>query len=296
VIADSDVVVATTAALADLSTEGRASVDLVVADDLAAAAEAARVMGRLVDRGIDGERVRFGKADDDSPRAEPAPLDPAPDELMRDPVGVIDYLVDGGSFVPFERSEPSGLHTGLALVGGWPVVVAATGGEESAILSIPDLGRLRRAWRLSGRLCMPLLLVQDCAGYGADAEGDLEAVGALVGEIRRAGSPAVTVVTGKGHTLGTFPLGTRQLGAAYLVAWPWAQLSATDTVSYEAAHLDAAREATPWLAAGRGLLDDVLSPVETVHAVRQMVALFGEHWQKAEPQERPNDGPDSGIG
>ena len=39
---------------------------------------------------------------------------------------------------------------------------------------------------------------------------------------------------------------------------------------------------------GRGLVDDVLTPAETVHTVGQLVALFGERWQPLPPAERPN--------
>src|SRR5262249_42076729 len=160
-------------------------------DDDAAIADTRRVLEILLDAREDGH-VHFGAGD------EVDAVEVSAETLMADSTAVVDLLVDDGSFVAFEHAPGSGLRTGLARVAGWLVVVAAAGGEDSAVLGIDDVRRLRRAWQLAGRRQCAALLVQDCAGYDDAAEADLEGMARLVAEIRRAGCATVTVVTGKG--------------------------------------------------------------------------------------------------
>jgi len=283
IVAQSDVVVATPRGLAHLGAGGSSIVDIVADDERDAITKARNAIELLVRRHSLAAATRFGDA------ARPASTDaPNDTELLSDPALVVELLVDDRSFVAFDRHPDSGLHAGVARVGAWPVIIGATGGHRSAVLTSRDLHRLGRLYRLSGRYNIPLLLTQDCAGYSTEAARDLEALASLSSAIRECGSPVISIVTGQGHTLGKFPLGSKQLGAAFIIAWPWAQLATTDTTSYEPAALDAARRPDPWLAAGRGLVDDVLTPAETAETVRQLVALFSERWQPLAPVDRPN--------
>jgi acetyl-CoA carboxylase carboxyltransferase component len=282
VVAASDVVIATDESIAAGSDLVASMVDFVVADDATAMQSTREVLSLIGpdDRGRDGSRF------------SPAPLEGAADEfdeaLMTDPTRVVDLLVDDRSFVSGRRPSDSGLVTGIGRIGGWPVVVAVTGGHDPAQLTPDDLARLRRAHLVASRANLPLVIVQDCAGLTPDAAADFAGRSALTSAIRSCTAPVISVVSGAGHTLGTFPLGTKQLGAAFIVAWPWARLAITDAPDYTSDSLDAIRRPDPWLAAGRGLVDDVLTPAETVHTVRQLVALFGERWRPVPPADRPN--------
>jgi acetyl-CoA carboxylase carboxyltransferase component len=282
VVAASDVVIATNAAELRLGQSGAPFVDLAVADD-ESALHAARSVLALV--GPD-ERGRTAT------RFAPAPLAGAADEFdvtaMADPLRVVALLADPDTFVSLQRPAGSGLVTGFARIGGWPVVLAVTGGDDSARLTAPDLARLRRAYLVASRARATLVVVQDCAGFAPNAATDLAGRAALTAAIRACDAPVLSIVSGAGHTLGTFPLGTKQLGAAFIIAWPWARLATTDAHDYTPEALDAIRHDDPWLAAGRGLVDDVLTPAESVHTVRQLVALFGERWQPRTPAARPN--------
>ena len=83
------------------------------------------------------------------------------------------------------------------------------------------------------------------------------------------------MITGKGHVLGTFPLGSRQLGTDYFIVWPWASLSIVDpSTDYSEESLEAVRELDPWLAAGRGLIDDVLSPEDSIESIRWLIDVY----------------------
>ena len=283
VVAASDLVIATRAAVEQLAAGLDTFVDAVAGDDRAAMAGARSVLALLAREGRGDGAQRFAPATS-LPAA--APFDVA---SMTDPTKIVELLVDPHSFVEWRRSSDSGLVTGLARVGGWPVVLAVTGGEDSAQLTASDLTRLRRAYGVATRAGVTLIAVQDCAGFAPDAAVDLAGRAALTNAIRACDAPVISIVTGAGHTLGTFPLGTKQLGAAFIIAWPWARLATSDARDYTPAVLDAVRRPDPWLAAGRGLVDDVLTPEETVHTVRQLVALFGERWQPATAHAtRPN--------
>jgi methylmalonyl-CoA carboxyltransferase large subunit len=284
IAAESDIVIAAPTGLAQLGVDASAIVDVIADDDRDALATARKVIELLGSRRHPENAARFGDS------AVRRSVDPPEDrDLLEDPERVIELLVDSGTFVAFTRDGRSGLHTGLARIGAWPVVMGVTGGLESAVLSSADLHRLRSLYELSGKYNIPLLLVQDCAGYGDDAANNMEALASLSRAIRGSDAPAISIVTGRGHTLGKFPLGSKQLGAAFIIAWPWAQLAAIDSPSYTAAVLNEARQSTPWLAAGRGLVDDVLTPIETVATVRRLVALFSERWQKEPKSDRPNE-------
>jgi acetyl-CoA carboxylase carboxyltransferase component len=281
VVAVSDVVIATEAAVASDSL-GALPVDLLVADDESAMRAARSVLALIGpdDRGRDAARF--------APSPLTGDVNAFDLSVMQDPVRVVELLTDAGTFVELHRPPGSGLATGFARIGGWPVVVAVTGGAESAQLTAPDLARLRRVYAVASRSRVTLVIVQDCAGLAPDAAGDFAGRAALTAAIRACEAPVISIVSGAGHSLGTFPLGTKQLGAAFVIAWPWARLAITDAPDYTPEALDAIRRSDPWLAAGRGLVDDVLTPVETVHTVGQLVALFGERWQPLPPAERPN--------
>ena len=283
VVAASDIVIATRVGMEQLEPGLDTFVDVVADDDAAAMSIARSVLSLLArERRADGA-ARFAPAS--------APLADTPFDLaaMTDPAKIVELLVDSHTFLALRRPPGSGLVTGLGRIGAWPVILVVTGGAESAQLSAPDLSRLRRAYGVATRAGLTLIAVQDCAGFAPDAAVDLAARAALTNAIRACDAPVISIVTGAGHTLGTFPLGTKQLGAAFIIAWPWARLATTDARDYTPSALDAIRRPDPWLAAGRGLVDDVLTPAETVHTVRQLVALFGERWKATAPTPgRPN--------
>lgn len=282
VVAASDVVIATRAAAERLSPTFDSFVDVVVDDDDEAMSVARSISSLLAadDRGQGALRFMPARV------SETTPFDLA---ALSDPAKVVAFLTDAHSVIEMRRPEASGLVTGLARIGGWPVVVAATGGDDSARLSAFDLTRLRRAYCVAARAGLTLIAVQDCVGFAPDAALDLGGRAALTNAIRACDSPVISIVSGAGHTLGTFPLGTKQLGTSFIIAWPWSRLATTEARDYTPEHLDAIRRPDPWLAAGRGLVDDVLTPEETVHTVRQLVALFGERWRTTTPAApRPN--------
>jgi acetyl-CoA carboxylase carboxyltransferase component len=215
-----------------------------------------------------------------APLSEPKGVSPAAApqaDWTREDISALELtaaVCDAGSYVPFER-EADHLSAGLGRVAGWAVVAVGVGGGAAARLDTRDLRRLERSYRLSRRNRLPLIILENCAGIDEDANRSYSLLSDLTAELRDSEMLKICVITGKGHALGTFPLGSRQLGIDYFVAWPWASLSIVDPpTDYTEEALDAVREPDPWLAAGRALIDDVLSPEDSRDAVHWLVGLY----------------------
>jgi acetyl-CoA carboxylase carboxyltransferase component len=183
-------------------------------------------------------------------------------------------FADADSFVRFAAAK-SDIAAGLATVDRWPLALIAVGGSERAVLAKEDLRRITKMYRLSRRNRLPLLVLENCAGLDSEALRSYEQLAELAAELRGSDTLKVNVITGAGHALGMFPLGSRQLGVDYFVAWPWADLSIVDPpTDYSPESLDAVHDVGPWLAAGRGLVDDILTPSQSIEAVRWIVHLY----------------------
>jgi acetyl-CoA carboxylase carboxyltransferase component len=258
-LAESDVLVASAAAQPDDGSEIDA--DVVVANDTDAVL-VARALVRL-----DASRHR-------TKGESPGGLAGVPASEV-----IAAQLADAGTWMAFARDRGSGLISGILAVGGIPVAVAVTGAGGQRLLIGDDLARLRRMVTISGRFSIPLLMVQDCDGYAPELMDDRSSAAALadlIAGLRALTVPIVSLVTGAGHVLGTFCLGGRQVDPSYILAWPWADIGVTDTPAYDAEALGAYRQRGPWLAAGLGLVDDVITPEETGPWLRWFVRLHAE--------------------
>ncbi|HEY2304208.1 MAG TPA: carboxyl transferase domain-containing protein [Acidimicrobiales bacterium] len=243
----------------------------VVVDDEADAVAAARALVRL-----DAERAGAG-----TPAAcPPSPVE-SPGALAGVPASesIAEQLADPGTWMAFARREGSGLISGILKLAGIPIAIAVTGASGQRLLGRDDLDGLQRVVAISGRYGIPLLLVQDCDGYAPELmleRSSARAVSDLVDALRSLPAPLVSLVAGAGHVLGTYCLGGRQVDPSYVLAWPWARIGVTDTPAYDAGSLGAYRQPDPWLAAGMGLVDDVVTPEETVPWLRWFVRLAGD--------------------
>jgi acetyl-CoA carboxylase carboxyltransferase component len=192
----------------------------------------------------------------------------------RDAGQLAEAVFDEGTYISFADHQ-NHLSTGIGRFGGWPVVGVVAGGSEAAKLDAADLSHLRAAYALSRRYRLPLLTVENCAGIDGAASLSYALISDLVAELRDSDALKVCLITGKGHVLGSFPLGSRQLGTDYFIAWPWASLSIVDpSTDYSEESLEAVREPDPWLAAGRGLIDDVLSPDDSFESIRWLIDVY----------------------
>jgi acetyl-CoA carboxylase carboxyltransferase component len=204
----------------------------------------------------------------------PALLRPGWARKVRSAGELAEAVFDEGTYIPF-ASDGDHLSTGIGRFNGWPVVGVVAGGSEAAELDSADLRHLRSAYALSRRYRLPLVTVENCAGIHSAASHDYGLLADLNAELRDSDALKICLITGKGHVLGTFPLGSRQLGTDYFIAWPWASLSIVDPpTGYSDESLEAVRDGDPWLAAGRGLIDDVLSPEDSIESMRWLIDMY----------------------
>lgn len=180
---------------------------------------------------------------------------------------VIDGLFDRASVL--RLTDRSTFATGVAALDGRAVVFAAAGGGTP--LGAGELRAISRAARLARRAVLPLLLVQDTAGYER-GEHVMPALAEALREVQAVHTPKLTLVTGRGHVLGTFVLGGRQLGIDLAVALPTAQVAALDVPSYVPGSVPDVDG--PWLAAGLGHVDEVVAPSEARRYLGAALALL----------------------
>lgn len=168
----------------------------------------------------------------------------------------------------------AGAFTGaFARIGGRPVVLAVTGAHgHPSVLTIACVDRLCRLIRLADRLRLPLVLVQDCAGYSDELATHAAAAARLADAYATATAPRLAVVVGDGHVLGRFAMGSHEHGLDVVLALVGARLGAQDVDDYRPAALDARREPGPWVAAGLGLVDEVLAPDELPVTLARLIA------------------------
>jgi acetyl-CoA carboxylase carboxyltransferase component len=255
-----DWVVATRAGAAGVTPD---LVDITVDDDLAAVRRARSLLCELLADPA-GEAYPVGEQDP-LPEADAGPWDAR--ELA-------ERLFDDASIAPL-ADDGGCLRVLLGRIGGWLTVAVLPRANEPAVLTRGDLRRLERALRFAARTGLPVLLLQNFRGLAPDAQRDSELLARINALHRAAEVPRLLLVTGSGHVLGAAPLGSRSLGADIILAWPSARVSLTDPPSYQPLELDRARAADPWLAAGRGLFDDVITPAETRRVLHRYLSLLG---------------------
>ena len=244
---------------------GTALIDCVRADDAAVIAVVRDVL-IAAPAGAEGPVVRGPAA--------PPPV-PLADELSPDPaIGVlVDGLFDEGSVILLRAAEH--FASGFAALDGHRVVFAVTGGPAPTVLSAADVRAVGRVGRLSRRLRMPIVLMQNTDGYDPAAHSDqafLTEMGRALEELRTTWAPKLCLVAGHGHVLGTFVMGGRQLGMDYIVALPSAQVAPLDVPVYCPGAPGTPVVEGPWVAAGLGHVDEVVAPSEA----RQQLSTFIE--------------------
>ncbi|WP_405856553.1 acyl-CoA carboxylase subunit beta [Streptomyces sp. NBC_01515] len=237
--------------------------------------------------------------------ADGAPLDAVvPDRLgqaydMRD---ILHAVVDDGELLHVQELFAPNIICALARVEGASVGVVANQPLHSAgVLDIDASEKAARFVRFCDAFGIPLLTFADVPGYlsGVRQErgGIIRRGAKLLYAYAEATVPKVTVVVRKAYGGGYAVMGSKHLGADLNLAWPTAriavmgaegavgvlhrrQLAAAADPEALRADLVAAYESThgtPYLAAERGYVDDVIAPRDTrVHVSRALRALRGK--------------------
>ncbi|MFJ9893410.1 acyl-CoA carboxylase subunit beta [Streptomyces sp. NPDC091280] len=234
-----------------------------------------------------------------------APLDEVvPDRIghaydMRD---ILRAVVDDGELLYVQELFAPNIVCALARVEGASVGVVANQPLHSAgVLDIDASEKAARFVRFCDAFGIPLLTFADVPGYlsGVHQEraGIIRRGAKLLYAYAEATVPKVTVVVRKAYGGGYAVMGSKHLGADLNLAWPTAriavmgaegavgvlhrrELAAADDPEALRADLVATYEAThgtPYLAAERGYVDDVIAPRDTrAHIAGALRALRGK--------------------
>jgi len=230
------------------------------------------------------------------PTPELAQIVPADPQQPYDVHAIIEALVDDGEFLEVQSAFAQNLVVGFARMDGYPVgIVANQPAMLAGVLDIDAGDKGARFIRFCDAFHIPLVTLVDTPGFlpGTDQEynGIIRHGAKLIFAYAEAAVPKVTLILRKAYGGAYIVMGSKHLAGDVNLAWPTAEIavmgpeSAVNVVFRKdlaaAADPDAARAdlirryraelATPFVAASRGYLDDVIEPAES--RIRLVAAL-----------------------
>ncbi len=268
----------------------------VASDDEECIALLRRLLGFLPSNNLD-DPPRSEPADDPG-RADPALDDLVPDDPTKpyDMHEVIRRVVDNGEFLEVHEAFARNIIVGFSRLNGWPVgVIAQQPAVMAGVLDIDSSVKGARFVRFCDAFNLPLLTFVDVPGFlpgVAQEHGGIILQGAkLLYAYCEATVPKLTVITRKAYGGAYDVMSSQHIRGDLNLAWPTAEIAvmgpegAIDIIFRkelaEAEDPEARRReliatyraqfANPYIAAGRGYVDDVIVPSETRR--RLIVAL-----------------------
>jgi len=237
---------------------------------------------------LDGPPAGSGR--DRRDRREEALLDIVPDVETKpyDMHDVIRLIIDDGRFVEVHRDFAGNILVGFAHLGGHSVgIVANQPAVLAGVLDISASVKAARFIRFCDAFNIPLVTFEDVPGFlpgVAQEHGGIIKHGAkLLYAYCEATVPKLTVITRKAYGGAYDVMSSKHIRGDYNVAWPTAELAvmgpkgaveilfrreiaeASDPRRATDAKIAEYREkfAHPYVAAGRGYIDDIIDPRET---------------------------------
>ncbi len=201
---------------------------------------------------------------------------------------VIRGICDGGSFFEIHKDYAENIVVGFARLAGRSIGIVAN--QPMSLAGVLDINSSKKGARFT-RFCdcfnIPLLVLVDVPGFlpGTDQEwnGIITNGAKLLYAFSEATVPRVTVITRKAYGGAYDVMNSKHIGADMNFAWPTAEIAvmgakgaseiifkkeiaaAEDPVKKlaEKEKEYAEKFATPYLAAERGFIDEVIEPKET---------------------------------
>ena len=231
-----------------------------------------------------------GPHEDDSERTDESLRDIVPDDPSQpyDMMEVIERIVDGGEFFHVQDAFAPNMLVGFAHLDGRSVgVVAQQPAYLAGVIDIHASVKAARFVRFCDAFNIPIVTFVDVPGYmpGTDQEhrGIIRQGAKLLYAYAEATVPKVTVVTRKAYGGAYIVMGSKHLRADMNFAWPTAEIAvmgpdaavgvihrrqiaeSENPEEVRSELIDDYRKqfATPYQAAERGYVDDVIDPAET---------------------------------
>jgi len=252
---------------------------------------------------------------DDPDRSCDALRDILPDSSNQpyDMKAVIAEVVDDGEFFEYFAGWGGSIVCGFARLDGKPVgIVGNQPMHMAGVLDIPSSEKAARFVRTCDAFNVPLLTFVDVPGFmpGVDQEhGGIIRHGAkLLYAYCESNVPRIQVITRKAYGGAYVVMNSKSIGADLAFSWPTGELAvmgATGAVEIlnrrdiaEADDPDARkaeliedyeeRLLNPYLAAERGIIDDVIDPAETRRKVIAGFAMLESKREELPPRKHGN--------
>jgi len=231
-----------------------------------------------------------GTAKDPRDRREESLLEVVPDNANKpyDMHDVISRVVDDGEFYEVQREYAENIICGFAHLGGYSIGVVAN--QPAVLAGVLDINASLKAARFI-RFCdafnIPLITFEDVPGFlpgVAQEHGGIIKHGAkLLFAYCEATVPKLTVITRKAYGGAYDVMSSKHIRGDFNVAWPTAEiavmgpkgaveilfrkeiLESKEPAAATDAKIEEYREkfAHPYIAAGRGYVDDIIDPRDT---------------------------------
>jgi propionyl-CoA carboxylase beta chain len=252
---------------------------------------------------------------DDPNRTEDRLAALVPDEPNKpyDIKDVIRLVVDHGEFFELHERFAPNLVVGFARLGGRVVGIVAN--QPAVLAGVLDINSSRKGARFV-RFCdcfnIPLVTFEDVPGFlpGVDQEhGGVIVHGAkLLYAFCEATVPKLTVITRKAYGGAYDVMSSKHIRGDYNLAWPSAEIAvmgpegavnivfrkelaqAADVAARRAELIQTYRDkfAHPYIAAGRGYVDDVIEPHETRPRLIQALNMLHNKRDSNPPKKHGN--------
>ena len=256
-----------------------------------------------------------GPATDPRDRRDESLLDVVPDNANKpyDMHDVIKRIVDDGEFYEVQREYAGNIICGFAHLGGFSIGVVAN--QPAVLAGVLDINASLKAARFI-RFCdafnIPIVTFEDVPGFlpgVAQEHGGIIKHGAkLLYAYCEATVPKLTVITRKAYGGAYDVMSSKHIRGDFNVAWPTAEIAvmgpkgaveilfrkeiseSTDEGAATEAKIEEYREkfAHPYIAAGRGYLDDIIDPRDTRPALIDALESLQNKRDKNPPKKHGN--------
>lgn len=200
----------------------------------------------------------------------------------------INLLVDHHSFFELKEHYGPDVVIGLCKLGGMSVgIIANQAYNQEARLSLEGCQKIKEFVNCLDAFSIPVITLVDVIGFEATLEGEVAGqskyTGKMISAFANATIPKISVLTNRGIGLAYVALNSKHIGADIVYAWPSAKVSIMEaepavriiyseeieqsevaktfinekTALYTEAHM------SPYHAASRGYIDDIIEPIAT---------------------------------
>ena len=268
--------------------------DLEVADDAACLAIVRSYLSYFPSSNTDPLPVT--SCDDPVDRRGEALYDIVPTAPRRayDMHKVIDVVVDPGSFFEMKGAWARNVVTGFARVGGHPIgIVGSNPMVLGGALDVNGADKAARFVWLCDAFGIPLVFLHDVPGFvvgtAVEKQGIIRHGAKMLFAVSEATVPKISIVMRKSYGAGYFVMNGLAYEADYLAIWPTAEIAVMGpegmvniTMRRHLAEFpegpvqdaerirladDFRKNIDPYLAAGHGMVDDVIDPADTRLAI-----------------------------